>query len=271
MTDGGEALTHAGLFSGIGGIDLGAERAGFRCLWTAEIDERCRSVLARHFPDAQHHEDVRHVTEEQERPTLLSGGFPCQDLSVAGKRAGLDGGQSASGLSSGGSLLRWLPPGFSSRTSLVSCPPTEGRTSPYSWRDWPGGDPRFPRGDGGRQGGSPAPTRDSTVLCGECWTLNTSESPSAGVGSSLSRILEGSVPPKYYLSRRACRGILNRLEQRGRRLPPLLCRVLEESVGRRMQGHGTGFAGLWKEEQDTVIGVDYGSSAMHFCSDLPPH
>lgn len=88
------APLHASLFSGVGGIDLGAERAGFRTAWTAEIDEKARGVLRLRFPDADQEEDVRDVGEEKQRPTLLSGGFPCQDLSVAGKRAGLAGDRS---------------------------------------------------------------------------------------------------------------------------------------------------------------------------------
>jgi len=93
-------LTCASLFSGVGGIDIGLSRAGFRHLLFAEVDPYCRAVLAQRFPGVTVFDDVRAVTGEAYRaehdrpPDLLAGGFPCQDLSVAGKRAGLKGDRS---------------------------------------------------------------------------------------------------------------------------------------------------------------------------------
>lgn len=83
------------LFSGIGGFDLGFERAGMRVSWQVELDPYCRAVLARHFPDAARFEDVREVGVENLDPVdLICGGFPCQDLSAAGRGAGIDGARS---------------------------------------------------------------------------------------------------------------------------------------------------------------------------------
>lgn len=83
------------LFSGIGGFDLGFEQAGMECVWQCEIDNAARSVLAKHWPGVPCIEDVRNVTRNNVPAVdLVCGGFPCQDLSVAGKRAGLAGDRS---------------------------------------------------------------------------------------------------------------------------------------------------------------------------------
>jgi DNA (cytosine-5)-methyltransferase 1 len=88
-------LTHGSLFSGVGGMDLGFERAGIKTLWQVEVDEHCRGVLGRHFPDAERFVDVREVGERNLKPVdIISGGFPCQDISVAGAGRGLAGERS---------------------------------------------------------------------------------------------------------------------------------------------------------------------------------
>lgn len=83
------------MFAGVGGFDLGFEQAGYECSWQVEWDSKCREVLAQHWPDAQRYGDVREVSGYTLRPVdVITYGFPCQDLSVAGKRAGLDGDRS---------------------------------------------------------------------------------------------------------------------------------------------------------------------------------
>lgn len=83
------------LFAGIGGFDLACERAGMQCAWQVEIDPFCQRVLAHHWPDVPRYEDVRTVGKAELEPVdLVCGGFPCQDLSVAGRRAGLAGERS---------------------------------------------------------------------------------------------------------------------------------------------------------------------------------
>lgn len=90
-------MTIGSLFSGIiGGLELGLEMAGVgETVWQVEIDEYCRAVLAKHWPKATRYEDVRTVGATTLAPVdLICGGFPCQDVSSAGKRAGLAGARS---------------------------------------------------------------------------------------------------------------------------------------------------------------------------------
>ena len=83
------------LFSGIGGLELGLEHAaGARVLWQVERDAWCRDVLAKHWPDAVRYDDVCTV-RGLPRVDILCGGFPCQDVSLAGKRAGFGGERSS--------------------------------------------------------------------------------------------------------------------------------------------------------------------------------
>lgn len=85
------ALTFGSLFAGIGGIDLGLERAGFTCRWQVEINPDACRVLEKHWPTVPRFGDVRSVGAEQlERVDLIAGGFPCQPFSSAGQRRGID-------------------------------------------------------------------------------------------------------------------------------------------------------------------------------------
>lgn len=93
-------LTAVSLFSGIGGIDLGLERAGMRIVAQVEIDEWCRRVLAKHWPDVPRFGDIRDITGDELPPAdVVAGGFPCQSVSLAGRRQGQDD-------------ARWLWPEF---------------------------------------------------------------------------------------------------------------------------------------------------------------
>lgn len=88
-------LTFISLFAGIGGLDLGLERSGMRCVAQVEIDDYACKVLAKHWPDVARYGDVRTVgSHNLPHADLICGGFPCQDISNAGKRAGIDGERS---------------------------------------------------------------------------------------------------------------------------------------------------------------------------------
>lgn len=89
-------LSFGSLFAGIGGFDEGLRRAGLQATFAVEIDKTCNSIRRRHFPTEEQHTDVTafSIRSTAHRPDLICGGFPCQDLSVAGKRAGLSGERS---------------------------------------------------------------------------------------------------------------------------------------------------------------------------------
>lgn len=88
-------LSVGSLFTGIGGFDLGLERAGMRVAWQCESDEFCRRVLARHWRGVPCYPDVRELAAPTAEPVdVLCGGFPCQDISIVGRGAGIDGERS---------------------------------------------------------------------------------------------------------------------------------------------------------------------------------
>ena len=88
-------LTFGSLFAGVGGFDMGFERAGWDCKFQVEWDKNCRTILDKHWPDVEKWGDVSNVNGRFLPPVdCIIFGSPCQDLSVAGKRAGLEGERS---------------------------------------------------------------------------------------------------------------------------------------------------------------------------------
>lgn len=92
---GGAVLTFGSLFSGIGGLDLGLERAGWRCAFQVECDDYCQQVLRAHWPMVRRYRHIEDVDWSLVEPVaMLCGGFPCQDIARVGRRAGIDGPKS---------------------------------------------------------------------------------------------------------------------------------------------------------------------------------
>lgn len=82
-------LTHGSLFSGVGGFNYGAEMVGIKTVWDCEILPYPRAILKQHFPDSKQYTDIKQLLTP-EYADIISGGFPCQDISIA-KVTGQDG------------------------------------------------------------------------------------------------------------------------------------------------------------------------------------
>jgi DNA (cytosine-5)-methyltransferase 1 len=92
-------ITIGSLFSGIGGFELGLERAipNSKTIWQVEQNKYCQGILKKHWPKATIHNNIRKVNHENVHPvSIICGGFPCQDISGAGKGAGIEHGKRSS-------------------------------------------------------------------------------------------------------------------------------------------------------------------------------
>lgn len=85
-------MNHGSLFSGIGGFDLAAQWVGFKNIFQVEIDEHCQKILKKNFPNAKRYRDIKDFWGALYRGSIdiISGGFPCQPFSVAGKQKGAE-------------------------------------------------------------------------------------------------------------------------------------------------------------------------------------
>jgi len=92
-------LTFGSLFAGIGGFDLGFERAGMVCKWQVEIDDYATKVLEKHWPNVHRERDIRECgAHNLESVDVICGGFPCVNISKFGDRRGIDDSEDGSGL-----------------------------------------------------------------------------------------------------------------------------------------------------------------------------
>lgn len=88
-------MRYGSLFSGIGGLDRGLDSAGMDCLWQCECDSYAVQVLEKHWPGVRRYGDIKAVNwKEAEKPDVVCGGFPCQDISSAGNKVGIGGERS---------------------------------------------------------------------------------------------------------------------------------------------------------------------------------
>lgn len=245
-----QELTMGSLFSGSGGFELASAIFGIEPRWASEIEPLPMLITKKNFPDMPHHGDIRYMNGGKvEAVTVIAGGSPCQDMSVAGQRAGLDGSRSnlfheqiriikemrehdrkagRTGKYIRPRFMVWenVPGAFSSNKGkdfqavlqaivsvtddclqFLSLRKENGRVPDVSWATL-------------------------TPSLGERLMPNTGECPREESESTLSQILEAAPHQKYYLSEKACLGILRRAEKRGKELPEILKRALIKQAQR---------------------------------------
>lgn len=228
-------MTLGSLFDGIGGWLLAVRHAGVTPVWASEIEPFPCSVTARHFPDVKQLGDITQIDLDTLTPVdIICAGSPCQDLSIAGKRKGLDGERSGlfrtavdlvrrMRIRTGGGILGSL----SGRTCLEHSRATRALILEPCLRK--SDRPKFQYLNMAN-GQTPEWLNATSVKShGASSTLNIGECPNVAVESFLSRILQPmtDVPEKYFLSARACLGILRRAKERGKELPEELRSALK--------------------------------------------
>ena len=231
-----QEITMGSLFSGSGGFELAGSIFGIRPIWASEIEPFPILVTTKNFPEMKHLGDINKLNGADLEPvTIIAGGSPCQDMSIAGKREGLDGSRSnlfreqiriikemresdrAAGRTGTQIRPRYMVwenvPGTKERTSDVS----SKKSAKFQKEMFQFLDLRKTSGGGKAQSWAMG-----IQSLGEHLTLNIGECPKEESVSTLSQILEETPHQKYYLSEKACLGILRRAEKRGKELPEIL-------------------------------------------------
>ena len=216
------------LFDGSGTMPLAAEMCGVRAVWASEVEPYPIAVTCTHLPLMQHLGSVTDIDGGLIEPVnVITFGSPCQDLSIAGRRAGLGGKRSGLFMEAVRIIreMRQATGGLFPRFAIwenvpAHCHRMEERILKPSSTNccrFPGQTSLF---DALEEGGRIQQTTERLPI--ESSMLNTGESPSAAEESTLSQILMENPPETLFLSEKALHGILNRASRRGKPLPPLL-------------------------------------------------
>ena len=230
------------LFDGSGGFPLAGALAGIEPVWASEVEPYPIAVTRSRFPKMMHLGSVTGVHGDKVQPVdVITFGSPCQDLSVAGKRAGIHDGQRSNLFFEAIRIIKEMREATNGRyPTFAVWENVPGAFSSNKGEDFRCVLENFAKiNEGGiqyldlRTESGWARERSwetDSPLHGECSTRNTGECPRDEKESTLSQILQANAPEKYYLSARACEGILRRAERRGKALPPMLREALEEAV-----------------------------------------
>lgn len=234
-------LTLGSLFDGSGGFPLGGLLAGITPVWASEIEPFPIRVTTRRLPKMKHLGDVSKINGAEIEPVdIITFGSPCTDMSIAGKRAGL-GGEKSSLFYHAIRIIKEMRDATNGTYPRWACwENVFGAFSSNAGSDFKSVlDAFISIADPSAQ--VPAPEKTAGPTLTFIWetdgalrtgllTRGIGECPREDAGSTLSQILQASVPDKYYLSPRACQGILRRASERGRKLPDVLRLALEEQA-----------------------------------------
>ena len=205
-----KTLTLGSLFDGSGEFPLGGLISGVVPVWASEIEPFPIRVTTKRLPFMKHYGDVSRINGADLEPVdIITFGSPCQDMSVAGRRAGLDGSRS--------NLFYEAV-----RIAKEMRNATNGRYPTWlCWENVPGA-----FSSNGGEDFKAVLDEIRRVKDPEADTPRPARWPSAENASTLSQILQANVPEKYCLSQKACLGILRRASVRGKELPELLKKAL---------------------------------------------
>ena len=247
------------LFDGSGTMPLCAAMCGGHPVWASEIEPYPIAVTKTHLPNMKHLGSVTDIKGFLIEPVdIITFGSPCQDLSIAGKRAGLDGARSGLFweavriiwemlLATGGKYPRFViwenVPGALSSNKGKDFEVVLNEL--LHLREFAGGRANQSILQHGKWGGA---SQTTELLPIESSMLNTGESPSAGAEYMLSAILVENPPEWSFLSEKALNGILNRASRRGKKLQDLLLTAIHGMIEWWQQNP----AGGWQREAYTM-------------------
>ena len=244
-------LTLGSLFDGSGGFPLAGILAGVEPVWASEIEPFAIRVTTKRLPKMWHYGDVSDISGADLEPVdIITFGSPCQDLSIAGKRSGLDGSRSGLFFEAVRIVKEMREKTHGEKPRFIVWENVPGAFSSNKGEDFKAvleeviriKEPEAPPLPPPEKADGPMPT--VTWETDGAWhtaflTLNTGASPNEGQESFLSQILQADVPQRFYLSRKACLGILRRASARGKALPEILKKALEQQA-ERMREDGDG-------------------------------
>jgi len=222
-------LTYGSLFAGVGGFDQGFDRAGMECRWQCEWETKCQELLKASGQTPNTMEILQKSAPENSSELMLFAEeahvrtYPWQDFARAWLEAGADSStkwlefvsESDRASSSGKTSMEPLAL-TAAEISRLSC--VLSRVSRLKFLKTDGDGPASSRLRSLRGGG---------IALGGCSMRSISEWPKDAAVCSLSQVLETDVARKYYLSPKACAGILRRAANRGKELPPQLAAALQ--------------------------------------------
>lgn len=236
----------ASLFDGSGTAPLAATMLGMDVAWLSEIEPYPCRVTAARFPGVPNHGDITKIDGSKVEPVdVIVGGSPCQDLSVAGKQAGLQDGTRSHLFYEMVRVIKEMREATNGKYPRWVCwENVPGALSSNKGEDFRSVIEEFcriaePTADVARPPKGKWSSAGAVLGDSYSFAWRIVDAQYFGVPQRRRRIyavldLAGQCPPRYYLSARACQGIINRAERRGKELPPLLKRALERQIEQSM-------------------------------------